>query len=127
MAIRQAEPGESPTPLSPEELLRFSSAHFLELIRIDDPWKRAFYENELLQGHWSKRQLQRQIKSLLYERTGLSTHKKGVIKRARKQEAPETIAEMLRDPYILEFTGLSERHEYSERELETALLDPEAP
>lgn len=33
----------------------------LELIRLDDPWKRAFYENELLRGHWSVRQLQRQI------------------------------------------------------------------
>ncbi len=114
---------ETPTPLKPEQLARISWTHFLELVRIDDPWKRAFYENELLQGHWSKRQLQRQIESLLYERTGLSTHKKGVIERARKQEPPETIAEMLRDPYILEFTGLSERHEYSEGELESALLD----
>lgn len=112
-----------PTPLPPEQLARISWTHFLELVRIDDPWKRAFYENELLQGHWSKRQLQRQIGSLLYERTGLSTHKKGVIERARKQEPPETIVEMLRDPYILEFTGLSERPEYSENELESALLD----
>jgi predicted nuclease of restriction endonuclease-like (RecB) superfamily len=122
-AIRQAESDESPSPLAAQELLRFSWAHFLELIRIEDPWKRAFYENELLRGHWSKRQLQRQIGSLLYERTALSTNKHAVIERARKQEPPETIAEMLRDPYILEFTGLSERHEYSEGELETALLD----
>jgi predicted nuclease of restriction endonuclease-like (RecB) superfamily len=123
LAARQAESGESPSPLSPQELLRFSWAHFLELIRIEDPWKRAFYENELLRGHWSKRQLQRQIGSLLYERTALSTNKRAVIERARKQEPQETIAEMLRDPYILEFTGLSERYDYSEGELETALLD----
>jgi predicted nuclease of restriction endonuclease-like (RecB) superfamily len=77
---------ESPTPLAPEQLARFSWTHFLEFIRIDDPWKRAFYENESLRGHWSKRQLQRQIESLLYERTGLSTNKKAVVERARKQE-----------------------------------------
>jgi predicted nuclease of restriction endonuclease-like (RecB) superfamily len=112
-----------PSPLSAEQLARISWTHFLELVRIEDPWKRAFYENELLRGHWSKRQLQRQIGSLLYERTALSTNKRAVIERARNQEPPDTIAEMLRDPYILEFTGLSERHEYSEGELETALLD----
>lgn len=112
-----------PTPLELDQLARISWAHFLELIRLDDPWKRAFYENELLKGHWSQRQLQRQIGSLLYERTGLSTNKKAVVERARKQEPQESIADVLRDPYILEFTGLAERPEYSEDDLETALLD----
>jgi len=121
--IRQSTIAELPTPLEPVQLARISWAHFLELIRIDDPWKRAFYENELLRGHWSKRQLQRQIGSLLYERTGLSSNKKAVIERARKQEPPESITDMLRDPYILEFTGLAERPEYSEDDLEAALLD----
>lgn len=74
--IRGSATPESPTSLESAQLARISWAHFLELIRIDDPWKRAFYENELLQGHWSIRQLQRQIESLLYERTGLSTNKK---------------------------------------------------
>lgn len=121
--IRQPVVGELPTPLEPEQLARISWAHFLELIRMDDPWQRAFYENELLRGHWSKRQLQRQIGSLLYERTGLSSNKKSVIERARKQEPRETIADMLRDPYILEFTGLADLPSYSENELESALLD----
>ena len=121
--IRGSKDAELPTPLEPDQLAQISWAHFLELIRIEDPWKRAFYENELIQGHWSKRQLQRQIGSLLYERTGLSTNKKVVVERARKQEPPETVADLLRDPYILEFTGLAERPEYSENELESALLD----
>jgi predicted nuclease of restriction endonuclease-like (RecB) superfamily len=112
-----------PTPLKPEQLALISWVHFLELIRLDDPWKRAFYENELLRGHWSVRQLQRQVGSLLYERTGLSKDKKAVVERARKQEPQESIADMLRDPYILEFTGLAELSHYSEDELETALLD----
>ena len=112
-----------PCPLSAEQLARISWTHFLELVRIDDPWKRAFYENELLQGHWSKRQLQRQIGSLLYERTGLSSDKRAVIKRARTQEPRQSISDVLRDPYGLEFTGLSERTEYSELDLETVLLD----
>lgn len=112
-----------PTPLTAAEVLRFSWSQLQELIRLGDPWKRAFYENECLRGHWSVRQLQRQIGSLLYERTGLSTNKKAVVERARRQEPQESIADLLRDPYILEFTGLAERSEYSEDELETALLD----
>jgi predicted nuclease of restriction endonuclease-like (RecB) superfamily len=123
VSIRGPVDTELPTPLDVSQLARISWAHFLELIRIDDPWKRAFYENELIQGHWSKRQLQRQIESLLYERTGLSTNKKAVIERARKQEPQESIADVLRDPYILEFTGLVDRPEYSEKEMESALLD----
>jgi predicted nuclease of restriction endonuclease-like (RecB) superfamily len=118
-----AKTSSAPTPLSSELLSRFSWTQLRELMVIDDPWKRAFYENEILKGHWSKRQLQRQIESLLYERTGLSTDKKTVIERARKQEPQESIEDLIRDPYILEFAGLADRPAYSENDLETALLD----
>lgn len=114
---------ELPTPLSPQLLLQFSWTKLQELIRIEDPWKRAFYENECLKAHWSVRQLQRQIESLLYERTGLSTNKKAVIERARRQEPQEKIEDLIRDPYVLEFTGLGERPKYSEEDLESVLLD----
>jgi predicted nuclease of restriction endonuclease-like (RecB) superfamily len=123
LAIRGSVTPELPTPLSPELLLRLSWSQLQELIRLDDPWQRAFYENECLKSRWSVRQLQRQIGSLLYERTGLSTHKKALIERARKQEPAETITDLLRDPYVLEFAGLSDLPAYSEDQLETALLD----
>jgi hypothetical protein len=55
-----------PIPLDGERVLQFSWSKLLQLIRIDDPYKRAFYENECLNGNWSKRQLARQIESLLY-------------------------------------------------------------
>ena len=106
--IRGSLTPELPTPLSPELLLQLSWTKLQELIRIDDPWKRAFYENECLKAKWSVRQLQRQIESLLYERTGLSTNKKAVIERARTQEPQETIEDMIWDPYVLEFAGLAE-------------------
>lgn len=123
--VRGPLPPELPTPLSAEEVMRFSWSQLQEMIRIDDPWKRAFYENECLRGRWSVRQLQRQIGSLLYERTGLSTDKRAVIEHARKQQLQpsETMADVMRDPYILEFTGLVDLPNYSEDDLETALLD----
>lgn len=107
-------------------MLRFSWTHLIELVRIEDPWKRAFYENECLRGKWSVRQLQRQIETLLCERTGLSANKRAVIERGRAQAAgapAETAEDLIRDPYVLEFAGLAERPEYSEEDLETALLD----
>jgi predicted nuclease of restriction endonuclease-like (RecB) superfamily len=112
-----------PEPCSAGEILQLSWSQFQELIRIVDPWKRAFYENECLRGRWSVRHLQRQIESLLYERTGLSKDQKAVVQRARKQASSETIADVLRDPYILEFTGLADLPRYSESALEAALLD----
>ncbi len=112
-----------PAPLSAELVLRLSWTHLIELLKIDDPWKRAFYENECLKGNWSKRQLQRQIGSLLYERTGLSKNKQTVVARAHRQEPQQRIAELIRDPYVLEFTGLAELPQYNESDLEKALLD----
>ncbi len=115
----------SPRPLPPQKLLQLSWTHLIDLLAIEDPWKRAFYENECLKGNWSKRQLQRQIGSLLYERTGVSTDKQAVIEHARQQaiESPQQIAALLRDPYVLEFTGLAEKSHYLESDLEKSLLD----
>ncbi|HMN06474.1 MAG TPA: PDDEXK nuclease domain-containing protein [Flavobacteriales bacterium] len=114
-----------PTPLPTEQVLTLSWTHLVDLMAMEDPWKRAFYENECIKSGWSKRQLQRQIASLLFERTGLSTDKQAVIEHARQQglEAINNIAELIRDPYVLEFAGLAERPHYLENDLERALLD----
>ena len=122
--MRKSVP-DLPTPLKPQQILQFSWTHLIDILRLDDPWKRAFYENECLLGAWSVRQLQRQIGSQLYERTGLSKNKRAVVARARKQsaESPATIEDLIRDPYVLEFTGLADRPAYSENDLETALLN----
>ena len=123
-AMTNSVPGK-PTPLHVEKILRLSWTHWIELLHLEDPWKCAFYENECLKGNWSVRQLQRQIGSMLYERTGLSADKHAVIEAARMQSsaAPTVIADLIRDPYVLEFVGLAERPHYRESELEGALLD----
>ena len=111
------------TPLSVDAVLCFSWTKLIELVRMDDPLKRAFYENECIKGNWSVRQLQRQIGSLLFERTGLSKNKAAVLRRAQGQEAPSQITDIIRDSYVLEFTGLAALPEYTESDLEQALLD----
>ena len=109
--------------LPPQSLLQLSWSKLQEFVRIDDPWKRAFYEHECIHGRWSVRQLLRQLDSLLYERTGLSTDRTGVIARAQQQERQATIDDVVRDPYVLEFTGLAQRPTYLESDLECALLE----
>ncbi len=116
---------KSPPPLALERVLRFSWTHVIDLLGIDDPWKRAFYENECLAARWSVRELRRQVGSLLYERTALSTDKRAVIEAARGSSGgtPPGMADLIRDPYVLEFVGLAEKPAYRESDLETALLD----
>ena len=126
-SIRQSPAGGSAAPgirpLSAGLVLQFTWTHIVDLLRLDDPLRRAFYENECLKGRWSVRQLQRQIGSLLFERTGLSKDKAAVLRRAQMQNRAPDIADLLRDPYVLEFTGLAEKPAYTENDLESALLD----
>jgi predicted nuclease of restriction endonuclease-like (RecB) superfamily len=97
--------------------------HFVELIRLDDPLKRAFYELEVVRQHWSTRELKRQLGSLLYERVGLSRDQEGVLRLAQAGVINETPAELIRDPYVFEFLGLKREELYTETQLERALLD----
>lgn len=97
--------------------------HFIELIRMDDPLKRAFYEVEQLRNRWSVRELKGQLNSLLYERVGLSRDREGVLALAKEGELVSTPSEMVRNPYVFEFLGLKREELYTESQLERALLD----
>ncbi|MEA5081579.1 MAG: PDDEXK nuclease domain-containing protein [Dysgonamonadaceae bacterium] len=110
-------------PISPETLLsQLSFTHFIELIRFDDPLERLFYEVETIKNNWSVRELERAINTALYVRTGLSKNKEAIISKFKNQKPAQSI-DIIRDPYFLEFLGLEERSEYSESELEQAILD----
>ncbi|HSQ40662.1 MAG TPA: PDDEXK nuclease domain-containing protein [Fibrobacteraceae bacterium] len=109
--------------LSPEMILQLSWSKLLELVKIEDPQVRYFYEVQCIQGNWSVRELQRQIGSLLYERVGLSRDKAGLLQEIQQKTEPKNLADLIRDPYVLEFTGLAEKPRYRESDLEQALLD----
>ncbi|MBM3238072.1 DUF1016 domain-containing protein [Candidatus Poribacteria bacterium] len=109
--------------LSQNLLQKVTWTHFIELIRIDDPLKRSFYEVETLKNRWSVRELKRQIDSLLFERIGLSRAKEEVLELAKRGEIVTTPEEMIRDPYVFEFLGLKEKLVVTEQQLESALLD----
>jgi len=100
-----------------------SYTHFVELIRIDEPLKRLFFELECLKASWSVKELRRQMGSLLYERTGLSKNKEKLLALAHSKPFANSFPELIRDPYIFEFIGLKQQEVLPEKELEQALLD----
>ena len=107
-----------------EKLLRsLSYSHLEQLTALNDPLKRAFYEIECVRGNWSVRALKRQIATLYYERSGLSTDKEKLAGMVRSiaEKAESKLA--IRDPYIFEFLGLKSSEAVSESRLENALLD----
>ncbi len=100
-----------------------SWSHLLELCRISDRLKRAFYELEAVKSNWSLREMKRQMNNMLYERIGLSKNKAAVLTLAEQGQLIDSPQNLIRDPYILEFLGLAERPIYNETELEQALID----
>jgi predicted nuclease of restriction endonuclease-like (RecB) superfamily len=117
---------KSPNPQSSRSgkiiISKLSFSHIAELIAIDDPTQRAFYEVECIRGNWSVRELKRQIGSLYYERSGLSVNKTKLSELAN--ETAETATALnIRDPYIFEFLGLNPAEVMSESHLEAQLTD----
>ena len=85
-----------------------SWTHNRLLLRQDDALTREWYANEAATQHWSKRQLERQIGTLYYERLLARKDRKAVFKEAGKNLAAtdDTPRDFVRDPVMLEFLGL---------------------
>jgi predicted nuclease of restriction endonuclease-like (RecB) superfamily len=100
-----------------------SWTHYRLLLRIEKTEARAFYEAEAVNSRWSTRELERQINSLLFERLALSRDKAGVLELAKKGHEIQQPADLVTDPYVLEFTGIKQDEHFLEKDLETALID----
>ena len=100
-----------------------SWTHYRILMRIARPDARAFYEIECVKNNWSARELERQKGSLLFERLTLSKDKKAVARIALKGQEIQKYDDMIKDPYVLEFLGLSPQARLYENKLEQSLID----
>ena len=97
-------------------------SHYQILTHVKDSDARRFYEIEAFKQQWSKRQLQRQIGSGLYERLALSRDKDEVMRLATEGQVVEKPSDILKDPVVLEFIGLKADTSYSESDLESAII-----
>ncbi|HRQ70184.1 MAG TPA: PDDEXK nuclease domain-containing protein [bacterium] len=97
--------------------------HYVTLMTVKNDEERKFYEIEAAKNGWGYRELERQINSALFERLVLSRDKNGVKELSTKGQIVAKPADIIKNPYILEFTGLEPQKKYTEHELETAIID----
>ena len=105
-----------------QTLSELSWSHYIELLKIEDKQERSFYEKECVNTHWGIRELKRQMKSMLFHRLALSTDKNEVMRLSEEGQIIEKPEDILKEPYVFEFTGLPLMPVYKEGNLEDALV-----
>lgn len=107
----------------PEQLINnLSFSHIREIMALEDPFERFFYETECVKCNWSVRELRRQIKTNLYVRAGISKNPELLLKQtAINSKEYNTLT--VKDPFTFEFLGLDAKDAVSESGLKQALMD----
>jgi predicted nuclease of restriction endonuclease-like (RecB) superfamily len=100
-----------------------SWSHWVELLKLDDPLERSFYEQQAIREKWTIRELQRQKKSSLFLRLAAGKDKDAILQLASQGQLVAQPADLLRDPFVFEFLKIPEPHVVSETNLETRLCD----
>jgi len=94
--------------------------HILILDKTGSDEEKEFYLKMCIKERWSKRELNRQLDSSLFERYMLADKPKKVVALIPKHESKD-IVKHFKDEYVLEFLNL--KKEYSEKEFENAILN----
>lgn len=108
---------------TPAELLisKLSFSHIREIMMLDDPLERFFYELECIKGTWSVRELRRQIDTKLFIRAGISQKPEQLLQKIHDKECGSKPS--IKNVYALEFLGLDAKDEVDESDLEQAIMD----
>jgi len=100
-----------------------SWSHYVFLLGIKNTDERSFYEIEAASQNWTLRELRRQFQSGLYERLALSRDQDGIRQLAQQGQIVSQPKDLLKEPLVLEFLGLSEQARFSESDLEAAIIN----
>lgn len=100
---------------------QLSFTHLREIMTLDDPLARYFYEQECIKCTWSVRELRRQISTNLYVRAGISTNPEKLLSLPSVQGHDSTKLQ-IRQPFTFEFLGLKAQEVVDEHDLEDALI-----
>lgn len=101
-----------------ELVSKLSFSHIVEILTIEDPLARFFYETECIRCCWSVKELRRQISTNLYFRAGVSQKPELLLERTEINTSP---AITIKDPFSFEFLGLRPEA-FTENDLENALI-----
>lgn len=94
-----------------------------ELLKIEDPLERSFYEQQCLRENWAVRELKRQRETSLFLRIAAGKDKDVILQLATEGQIIDQPADLLREPYVFEFLKISEPHYLTETDLESRLCD----
>jgi predicted nuclease of restriction endonuclease-like (RecB) superfamily len=100
-----------------------SWTHYRLLLKVESDAAREFYETETVAGNWSTRELERQINSHFFERTGASIEKRKMLEAGRASKDKYHPQDFVKDPFVLEFLNLKDAPHLTESDIEQALLD----
>lgn len=100
---------------------QLSFTHLREIMTLDDPLARYFYEQECIKCTWSVRELRRQISTNLYVRAGISTNPEKLLSLPSVQ-GHDSAELQIRQPFTFEFLGLKAQEVVDEHDLEDALI-----
>lgn len=98
-----------------------SFTHLREIMTLDDPLARYFYEQECIKCTWSVRELRRQISTNLYVRAGISANPEKLLSLPSVQ-GHDSAELQIRQPFTFEFLGLKAQEVVDEHDLEDALI-----
>lgn len=120
-----AFPAKMPSEIGHTLCDQLTWSHYRLLMRVEKTDARAWYLKEAAAQNWSVRALQRQINSFYYERLLMSHDKEPIIEEMRQKTEPlvPNSRDFIKDPYVLEFLGIPEIHQFHEAELEQAIID----
>jgi predicted nuclease of restriction endonuclease-like (RecB) superfamily len=99
-----------------------SWTHYRLIMRVENTDAMEYYINEATEQNWSTRQLERNINSFYYERLLSTKNKSLALKESDKMEKSH-VADIIKDPLVLEFLNLSSPPSFSEQKLETAIIN----
>ena len=86
-----------------------SWSHYSELLKLEDPLERSFYEQQAVREKRSVPHLQRQKKSSLFLRPAAGKDKDSILQLASQGQIVSEPADLLRDPYAFEFLTIPTR------------------
>ncbi len=98
-------------------------SHYVRLLSINDEDERNFYLIEAAENNWKERELDRQINSSLFERLVLSKNKEKIKELSENGHIMQSEQDILKDPLILEFLNIKNKDDYSENDLEAAIIN----
>ena len=99
-----------------------SFSHIVELLTIEDPLIRFFYEFECMRNVWSVKELRRQISTNLHIRIGLSKSPELAMQKLSEITERQNTVFQIKDPLALEFLGLNAGEYITESDLENSLI-----